>query len=91
MTICLFIGGPADGERRDVERDPEMWRVAEWPTALSLVPFSPADTITAKEHIYFRNYWQDKDSKRLYTFYLHSSIQYASVFDILISGYRRPA
>jgi hypothetical protein len=93
MNRHLFIGGPADGEWKEVERERELWRVAELPP-VRFDPYSPLDSsqlITYKEHVYFRRYWRDDDSNRIHTFYVHSDVPLSSVFSLLIAGYRQPA
>lgn len=91
MTRHLFIGGPADGEWRDVEHACEVWRVAEIPARPD--PFTlpiASQLLTFREHRYIRRYWKDYDSKRLHKFYVHEDIQPRDVFAMLIAGYRQP-
>lgn len=92
MSYHLFIGGPADGERRDVDRDAPTWRVTEWPHETRATPYDPIvdGLVIGKEHVYIRRQYHNYDTKTLHQFYVHSSIDPRDVFGVLVAGYRKP-
>lgn len=89
---CLFIGGPADGERRSVE-DPlrhEFYRVTELPPPVRPEPFCATDQLVVKHHTYFRKIWLADGSSKHYFVYVHESQKNANIFELLLDGYRQP-
>jgi hypothetical protein len=80
--MCLFIGGPADGERRMVEDHINVYSVDEFPP-LPNVMTARADTLKVTRHHYVRR----KMTNGWYVF-LHDSLHPRQIVDKLIRGYR---
>lgn len=91
MSRHLFIGGPADGEWRDVDADALWWSVTEWSQEIRATPYDPVvdGLVTGRVHHYIRRFWRDDEAKILHTFYVHSSVKTYEVFPMLVSGYRK--
>lgn len=91
MTRHLFIGGPADGEWREVDADSPWWRVVEWPQEVRATPYGPSgvDLQTGTVHMYLRRLYKDFDAGRTHAFYVHPDVKSNEVFSMLVAAYPR--
>lgn len=79
----LFIGGPADGEHRDVMRGQLTIRVAEWSSIDASALYGTDMPVSIKTHLYHRMRICEAEV------FAHSSLRDAeSVVRQLITGYR---
>lgn len=89
MEKCLFIGGPRDGERLNIDtgqtwiKMPEMERISVF---CDHNVTAAADTTMAKNVTYTRELLRAEDSQ--YYVYVADEIQRRDVIERLIEGYR---
>ena len=90
--IVLFLGGPWDGRREEVDTTLPVWFVAEMPE-IEAVPYDPGltqnVTYQVKRHpYYFRQFRWEKSAP--VTLAMHTSVVNDSPLHLLLAGYRRP-
>lgn len=77
--FAVFVGGPWDGERRELDYLHDFITVS--------------DLVTAPEHVQEREHYRlqaARDKGRYFPIYIHSTIPADSVMPALLSGYRQP-
>ena len=88
MSMSLFIGGPADGDRREVDPHIECYIVLESPPPIAPDDYPPDRFITYVQHHYLYSAVRDMDGVILWVCYVHESLNGANIMDLLIAGYR---
>lgn len=87
---CLFIGGYADGEWREVDTEWPALEIQEEP-ALPFIDITKIgkfdDTYELKRHLYKRMSWRSDHRKRF--IYFHSELNEGDILDMLLRGYKR--
>jgi len=91
MSRHLFIGGPADGEWRETDRDVEFWSVVDnTPTSYYNDDALP---LTYETHVYKRERLEERlpgaRSAAIEHVFVHSSVRNTGFLRALILGYRR--
>lgn len=90
--VVLFIGGPWDGRREEVDAAMPVHLVEEVPeiTVAAWTPeLAASATYQVKRHAYyFRQFRWNKAAP--VTLALHTSVVIDSPLDLLMAGYRRP-
>ena len=93
MSRHLFIGGPADGEWRETDRDVEFWSVA-YNTPTSYYNGGGDLPLTYETHVYKRERLEERRpgmwSAGVEHVFVHSSVRGSGFLRALILGYRRP-
>lgn len=83
--MSLFIGGPADGEHRAVNRDLPVVAIIEAPKLMPRYHSSGEETLSLKHHHYVRMGLGNDN-----VVYVHDSIHPNLIVNWLVRGYRQP-
>jgi len=95
MSYHLFIGGPADGEWRNVSYDAATWRVSVYKSVVDYEsPPQMMEDLSFEVHNYKREYLQEhlpgRREPTIVTIYTHESLVGYGIIRALIDGYRKP-